>query len=329
MVVKRGCSTTKKGCFSGEHVSNYNHKFPVQLTSTEKKVLFMITQEFLTAKQIQIRRQCSQQAISKVICSLKKKGALTIGNSQINSPNEMEVVKSQSTPQPNDQIRLHGQEWNIRILFKDYRFREIRDKSNTLIIDGNTIRLYKDSIEIYSGQSFYEDEVQKATAKSMEYWTRFFIRLEHEFNVILVKPRSQNIKLVNAHYAETNNELSRDCEVKAEKIRVYTTDDGRLWFTIDNSFSMHEAETLHPNSAKEDMQETVRPYFNDLRDKSHDLPSQTKASIGAILDIIKEVSMSQLQTNETIISQTKLLEALLPKPMEERKDKQERISYVG
>jgi len=40
-------------------------------------------------------------------------------------------------------------------------------------------------------------------------------------------PRYENIKLVNAHYSEINNELARDCNVKAERIRVYTTDDAQ------------------------------------------------------------------------------------------------------
>ena len=49
-------------------------------------------------------------------------------------------------------------------------------------------------------------------------------------------------------------------------MRVYTTEDHKLWFTIDNSLNLHEAETQHPKTAKHDMQEVVRPFFNDMRD---------------------------------------------------------------
>ena len=309
-VVHNHKKTTKHSCFSGQGHS--------KLTPTEKEVLFLLTHEFLTPNQIAIRRQRTQQSVSKIMCSLKKKGAINIAN----HPNNM-VVKNQPTSQPTTNfIRLHGQEFNIKILWKEYKYKQLTEKSNTLMIDGNTIRLYKNSIEIYSGQSFYADDTQKATVRSMEYWSRFFARLEHEFKVILVKPRSQNIKLVNQHYAETNNELSQECEKKSEKIKVYTTDDGRLWFTIDNSFNLHEAETLHPHSAKEDMQDTVKPFFNDMRDKSHYLPSQIRITVEATLELVKEVAAAQL-------NQTKLIEALLPKPVKEKSMKQERPFYVG
>lgn len=306
-VVKRLLKTTKHGCFLGKGLS--------KLTQTEKDVLYLLTQEFLTPNQIQIRRQCSQQAISKIICNLKKKGAYNIGC-------EM-VVKKHPTPQPNyNTIRLHAQQFNIKILYQDYKYNEILEKSNTITIDGNTIRLNQDTIEIYSKQSFYADDVQKATVKSFEYWNRFFARLEHDLKVILVKPRSQNIKLVNQHYAETNNELAEESEKKGYRIKLYTTDDGRLWFTIDNSLNQHEAETLHPSSAKEDMQDTVKPFFNDMRDKPHYLPSQIRATVETTLELVKEVAAAQL-------NQTKLMETLLPKPIKEKTIKTERPDYVG
>ena len=42
--------------------------------------------------------------------------------------------------------------------------------------------------------------------------------------------RKQNIRMVNSHYAEINNELSKECEKKGYKIRIHGTDDGKLWF---------------------------------------------------------------------------------------------------
>lgn len=189
---------------------------------------------------------------------------------------------------PFNKIRLHGQEFNIRILFKDHRYKG--KVGGVVYIDGNTIRLFRDTIEVYSGQSFYADDVQKATIDSFKYWNRFFLRLESEFKVILIKPRSQNIKLVNQHYSEVNNEFAEECERKGDKIKVYTTEDGKLWFTIDNSFNLHEAETLHPQTAKEDMSDSVRPFFNDLRDNRPPTLSQLMQVFDKIAKINEETA---------------------------------------
>lgn len=259
------------------------------LTPAEVEVLFLLSNEFLTANKIAIRRECSKQAVSKIICSLKRKGA--INNAY--SPSETMVDKIVPTSQPSttfvNQIRLHAQEFHIKIIYKSEKYKEILKHSNTITIDGNTIRLYKNSIEIYSGHSFYSDTVQKATVKSFEYWNRLFTRMEHDLKAILVKPRAQNIKLVNQHYAEINNELAQEVE-KKEKIRIYTTEDGKLWFTIDNSFNLHEAETLHPETAKEDMAEAIMPLFNDLRDNHPPTLSQVMSVINQAVEVNKETA---------------------------------------
>jgi predicted transcriptional regulator len=250
----------KKGSFIGS-LSGVLHP---NLTDTDQEVLSYLSNDFLTIKKIAIRRGCSVRAIQKIVKKLKEKGVL--------NKDFREVRLWRGTREPyqytnNHQIRLHSQEFNIKILYKDQRYKEILGKANTTNIDGNTIRLYNNSIEIYSGQSFYADDVQKATANSFDYWNRLFARLENDFKVILIKSRAQNIKLVKQHYAEINNELAQECEKKADKIKVYTTDDGKLWFLIDNSFNLHEAET-QGQTAKQDMAETVRPFFNDLRDNN-------------------------------------------------------------
>lgn len=250
------------------------------LSKAEQDVLTLLSKEFLTQRKIAIRRGCTKQAVSKIIKKLREKGL-------INSVSQ-EVDKKRGTCQPlysygykttpsfpvEHQIRLHSQEFNIRILYKDQKYKQQLQKANTINTDGNTIRLYRNSIEIYSGHSFYADDVQKATADSFDYWNRLFARLENDLKIILVKSRSQNIKLVNQHYSEINNELAKECEAKADKIRVITTDDNKVWFLIDNSFNLHEAETIHPETAKQDMAEVIRPFFNDLRKNNPPLISE-------------------------------------------------------
>jgi len=302
---KRLHNATKKGCISPMCSKD--------LTPTEQEVLYLLTDEFLTPKQIQQRRQISHQAVYKIIGNLRKKGAFNSGM--------VKVAKLQRTMQPcNQKIRLHGQEFNIKILHMDQRYQQALERSNLLVSDGNTIRLYKDSIEVYSGHDFTSDDVQKATAKSFVYWNRFFARLEHDLKVILIKPNSQNIKLVNQHYAETNNEFSKECERKGDHVRIYTKEDGKLWFVIDNSFNLHEAESLHPKTAKQDM-EGVKSFFNDLRARPVTL-SQIKELLHQSAEINKETA-----SGLNVVAD--LVRAQLPQQQKGEEQPKGVASYIG
>ena len=292
-----------------------------QLTATEKKIVPLISEQYLTVKQIAIRRKTSVRAVQKIVKSLKEKGALNIVRKQVrffDSTSELSSSKARY------RIRLHGQEWHIKILEKDERYKKLLAKCNKITIDKNTVRLHRDTIEVYSGEglSFIADDVHKATSRSLEYWDRFFTRLEHEFNVILVKNRFQNIMLVNQHYAEMNNELGEEVEKKGVKVKIYANDDGKLWFLIDNSFNLHEAETLHPNTAQGDM-ETVKAYFNDLRDNPHLRPSE-------LLNLMGD---TQKQINVIATGLRSIVELLKPQVQEEQKEEpkgQKRLQdYVG
>ncbi len=286
--------------------------FP-NMTLSEQDVLLLLTQEFLTPKQIAIRRHCSQSRIYKIVESLKKKGYY-----------RRSVEKSLSTFQPlkiNNGIRLHGQELHINILYKDERYKKRLETCNLINIDGNTIRLYRDSIELYLTKDFYADDVQKATANSMAYIQRLLTICENDLKLILLKPRSENIKLVNAHYAEIHNEIARDLEVKAEKLRIYANDDGKLWFAIDNSFNLHEAEALHPETSKPDM-EKVKAQFNDLRDNPN-LPL-----ISDVYKLIAELSFHEKEIAAGLNSVVTLLKTQLPEKQEEIIPK-ERPDYFG
>lgn len=292
----------------------------IELTQAETEVLHFLTEELLTPKQIATRRKCSQQAISKIIVRLKKKGAYGLAYSK--------VVKNLSTKQPQQPIfliehpiRLHNQEFNIRILYKDNRYQEARQRANVLNIDNNTVRLYKDTIEIYSGNDFKAETPQKATANSFNYWNRFIQRLEHELKVILIKPRSQNIKLVNAHYSEINNELSKDALENSYKIKVFTTDTGKLWFLVDNSFNLKEAETVHPETSKADI-EKIRQVFNDYRDKTSPLPSE-------MYKIILELANYQKETSAGLTSIITLIKKQLEPPREQKQIPTEKPEYIG
>lgn len=275
------------------------------LTTSEHEVLCMLS-EFNTIKKIAIRRNTSVQAIYKIVKNLKKKGFIGIGL-------KVENFKPTFKPSPFP-IRLHGQEWNIQIIYKDERYKETLKHSNLINIDNNSIRLYNDSIEVYSGQSFYADDTQKAFVKSLDYFNRLFVRLEDEFKILILKPRSQNIRLVNQHYAEVNNELAAETEKQGDKIRVYTDDDGKLWFIIDHSLNCNEAETLHYATSKQDMGEVVKPFFNDLR-------TNRPPKLSELMILCKEIININKETASGLNSVVSLLKGEEERPLDDGENK--------
>lgn len=281
------------------------------LTTTEREVLYLHKKEFLTAKQISIRRKTSLQATYKILSSLKKKGALSNHNYM--------VEKTKSTIQPYRGIRLHGEEYNIKIIHRDERYKQILSKCNILTLDGHTIRLYRDSLEIYGKTSFYGESVNKAHSKSVKYWSRFMTKLEYQLKIVILKAKKQNIKLVNSHYAEYNNELAEECEKKAQKIRVYAKEDGKLWFTIDNSYNLGEAENLHPETSKQDMTQIVN-HFNDIRNNK-------PPTLSEIMILMQEQIKINKDTGAGLNAVVEYIKGQLPQK-QEFKDS-DRPSYIG
>jgi hypothetical protein len=248
----------------------------LELTQTEKEVLYLLTKEFLTQKQIAIRRHCSKQAVSKTIRKLKAKCKIDLVNQERGG-------SSQPVNHQVNQMRLHGEQFIIRILYRGEKYLKIRNECSQVEIDGNTIKLWENKIEIYANKSFYGEGIQDTFALSSAYWSTQFTKIENNLKIIILKQGSQNIKVCKFHLAETNNEVAKEIDNTGDRyLQVRTDEGGKVWLLIDNSFNLHELETVKVGTAKQDM-EAVKANFNDWRTKDHYLPSDTKYMIDGIV----------------------------------------------
>ncbi len=288
-MVKKGLQNKKKVDKKGLQTPKITSK----LTKAEKEVLDLITEEFLSIKQITQRRKCSRQAVYKIMKKLKNKGALDIGLQKVD--------KTQWCP---SDIRLHGQEFNIKILWQDHKYQKALQKSNTIFLNGHIIRLYKNSIEIYAGEgkSFFGKDESEATSKSLAYWKKLFIRLEHDLKIIIIKNRSQNIRIVNQHYARGDSEIYENAIQNKKVIRVFAKEDGKLAFITDDSFGFNEDETVHPRTAQKDRR-AVDKHVNDWR--LHDSLTNSE-----LTNVTKENTIQQQQTIATVNNLVKLQKEL-------------------
>src|SRR3990167_1955832 len=277
----------------------------MKLSPEQQEVLHLLSDEFLTIQQIALRRQTSDKAVYKTIQKLKKRGLLTRGLKK----SDVGGVELSTPPSSNKYIRLHGVELRVRIIYKTEYYNKIRKEGNLISFDGCTVRLYENSFEIYTNKSFEANDEHRATANAIAYLEKLFIRLENDLKVIIRKPRANNIRIVKAHYAEVNNELAQDYNTKRRKLYIYAKEDGKLWFTIDHSFNLDEAETQHPETAKGDMTK-VRTFFNDVRDKPSLLPSEITQNVGTLSATFSQFMQGQAEYAENLRTHVKAIKTL-------------------
>lgn len=270
------------------------------LTAAQKEVLHLITEEFLTHKQIAQRRNCSLQAVYKISAQLKRKGALDGG---FNKVEKVETTFNQSD------IRLHGQEINIRIIMQNNKYQKLLQKSNTLFLEGNTIRLYKNSIEVYLGHSFYGKTINEAERHSLAYLQRFLARLEHDLKIGIIKNRSRNIKIVNQHFARGDSEIADNSIENKDRVWVYAEEDGKLAFITDNSFGFREDETLHPITGKQD-REAVDKQVNDWRLRNPPTNSEIANNLNGTISVVNNLAATIGEYGEHIKSHTSAIKSL-------------------
>lgn len=259
------------------------------ISKEQEEILMLILSEYLTVKQIARRRKTSVQSVYKTIRKLKAKGLLQGTNkrglkfSMHSDPIYKGGLK---------QVRLHGLEFNIGIISKNEKYYQVRQQKNKLIYEGNTIRLYNDSIEVYSHKDFYSDEVEQSLKDSEAYFNLFFVKLEQLLGITILKGINTRIKQVKAHYSLTNNDLAKDYNKKKIRLYVKSDIDGKLRFTIDNSYNLHEFEGLHPETSKPDI-EKVKRVFNEYASEKAYTPFE-------IQKVVAELAQSQLNTSRQI-----------------------------
>ena len=284
----------------------------MELTREQQEVYNMSKFQYMSMSQIAHQRKTTRQAVYKIFKKLRGKGfkvggfnrGLTNRHHPVNSPHK---------------IRLHAQHFLIKIIQgSDTYRRAIKTKFQ---IDGNTIEVNSQNLEVYSNKDFFGDTPSEAHKSSMDYFFNLFHRIEDRLRVLLVKDGYLNIKEVNSHYAEINNELAIDNHKRGEKLTI-TGEDGKTWLKTDNSFNMNELETTHPELSKKDM-EKIKPFFDDLR--------QNPIKLSEICNILKNMANENLETARGLGAVVNLLGINLKKEQEQevREINKKLPEYIG
>lgn len=280
MVNSNDSELTKKSCFSQGDCQK-------EMTKAEREVFMLLTTEFLSPTQISRRRKTSTGATSNLLRSLRKKGWL---KSKLIAATQPNGIPSNAVNQSVKKYRLHAEELNVKIIQDSSKYHTLRQEKRTRTIDDNTVRLYKKSIEIYSGQSFWADTPDGVLAPSSIYWTRFLARAGDELGIIICKERSNNVKRVKGELAETGNELALDMNSREAKLKVFG-EDGKLWLLIDNSWKLQELETVHPQKHVSDMAKVVKVFSDYRTHPETPVPSEMHHTQEFILEALKQTTI--------------------------------------
>lgn len=167
-------------------------------------------------------------------------------------------------------------EWKNRKEILDkigIQYKELQQGQRIALGDIKKIWLCDRSIIFYTGGiNFYADEPEEACFNALDMVLKHIRKLENALGIganRLKINKGYRIRVSRSHYALVKNAIAKHFDDPRKRIHVY--DQIGLWFIIDNSFNLHEAEFVRPETNIEEGTFYKR-YMNDLN-KTRLMPS--------------------------------------------------------
>jgi len=158
--------------------------------------------------------------------------------------------------------------WNKREEYlnkNNIDFKRIRSWGHRIIIDNFKIWLTPVSIVVYfpNFKSFMGETAKDTKNYAIYEFKRIISKIETLLRVSFRINNNYKFKVSRQHYALIKNSLAKQYDKEGNKMYCYT--EQGLWFIIDNSYNLHEAETVHPKTGLTD-NEKVQNWFNGLKE---------------------------------------------------------------
>jgi len=161
-------------------------------------------------------------------------------------------------------VKLHHHfQWKNILLKKKIPFKEQKNKTIRIIVNERKIWLGQKNIIIYEPASFFGRNSIESKKFAVLKLLKLLGVLEAKFGLSLKGKEGYTFKVRRQHYALIKNALAIQCNEAGEKIQVYNKEG--LWFLVDNSYNLEEAETVHKDSAMLDNL-GIQKYFNSHKD---------------------------------------------------------------
>ena len=259
------------------------------MTPRKEKVYFMVysyIKEGYSLSQIREKLQLSKQALNKSLTTLKRNNFIKkVGYGCYSIGDKTPLRSKPLTPRDtlntshfrftSDTVRAHAFiiKFEIPRDFRNWdKRREILQSLNIpfkdlgtyggaqqIEVKGSKVWLTHKSIVLNLKNSFFSDTATDGKSQAISEAMELIRSVESLIKANLGRYR---FKVCRNHYALIKNALAKQYDKEGKKL--YIADDGGYWFLIDNSFNLHEAETVHPKTAESD-NKIIQDFFNDLK----------------------------------------------------------------
>jgi len=223
-----------------------------------------------------------------------------------------------------DRVRGHAFQFKINLpelrnwknreklfLKKDIKFEPLLiggiNRGQKLEFKGRKIWLTDKSIIIYEKSSYLADTSKESQERAIQDMLALMKSLEKHLQANFKTGRYYKFKVSRQHYSLVKNALAQQYDKEGNKLQVYNEDG--LWFLIDNSFNLHEAETVHPKTSVDDNKK-VQDYFNGVKKLENYTPQFVVNSMQGIQNnqiIFAENMKSHIKAIQDVGNATQML----------------------
>ena len=192
--------------------------------------------------------------------------------------------------------------WDRRVEIlenKNFEFKYLKHLfggGQSLNIKGRKVHLTNNSVIIYERESYIADLARDSKSSAIYHFLNLVRVLERHLGADFSIQGQYKFRVTRQHYALIKNALAKQYDKEGKKLQVYSANG--LWFVIDNSYNLHEAETVHPKSAVSD-NEKVQNFFNSLKDNpttTHEIDS----NLQEVKDRLKTSSENQIMLSQVL-----------------------------
>lgn len=148
-----------------------------------------------------------------------------------------------------------------------------------LTFRGRKVWLTNKSIIIYEKSSYLAPTGEISQKHAINELKKLLVGLESLLKASFRIGGKYYFQVSRQHYALVKNALAQQYNDQGEKLSVYSSNG--LWFVIDNSYNLDEAEALHAKTALTDIKK-VQNFFNGIKKYEDFTPEFVVNSIAGV-----------------------------------------------
>lgn len=188
---------------------------------------------------------------------------------------------------------------NLGIKFKKLN---VFGGAQSLTFKGRKVWLTRKSIIVFEKSSYMAENSTEARQYAIYDFMILIRALERYLKADFgVSDKNFKFKVSRQHYALIKNALAKQYDRENKKLYV-SNENGKQWFIIDNSFNLHEAETIDPDTADQDNLK-IQKFFNGIKSFDNFTPNFVVTSIA-------QVTSNQLMFAENMRSHIEAIKKL-------------------